>query len=620
MIIRSLTVSGENKVSSALFFERGANIVVGASDTGKSYVVQCIKFILGAEEPPKPIDESTGYTTLTVQFEHDDGSGFTLTRELSEKAPIFLYEPGCSPRKLKTKHKFGDLNNLSNYFLDKISLSDKKLLQGKEKLTTTSLSLRNLEKLFVIDETRIVAEYSPLGTGQNNEATTELSLLRTLLTGVDDSEVASIKKELASKSTLRQKVSTVEYLLERLYPEGKVPLETEIDELEENLEAQETLLELRERELNALISENDHLLNFKQSISVNLSAAVESLAENQGLMDRLVSLQGKYRSDAERLLGISEASGLLELYEEVLCPTCGSKVPHDHFENSPTDILPAVEAESAKIDFHLNELSVALADLGNTISTEQTSINSLKDILFNIEQKLSMSFTDVLDAVNGIRDKCNELKRKILALRHKASSFDELSHELDLLKEKLDEKQDDYAIPDFDSEIKQLSAAVESVLARWDFPNHKPTEFDTKKRDLVIAGKRRPHFGKGYRAIGFSSFVIGLMQHLAPLGRHPGFVVLDSPLTTYKQADQDRGEEQSEADKIAGDMVYSFYSDVAENYKDRQIIILDNQEPDVSLIPSVTYYHFSKNRNMGRFGFFPPVDGKNYSQAKREPR
>nr|WP_298114076.1 AAA family ATPase [uncultured Pseudomonas sp.] len=617
MIIRSLTVSGENKVSSALFFERGANIVVGASDTGKSYVVQCIKFILGAEDPPKPIDESTGYTTLTVQFENDDGSGFTLTRELSEKAPIYLYEPGCSPRKLKTKHQFGDLNNLSNYFLDKISLSDKKLLQGKEKLTTTSLSLRNLEKVFVIDETRIVAEYSPLGTGQNNEATSELSLLRTLLTGVDDSEVASIKKDLASKSTLKQKVSTVEYLLERLYPEGRVPLETEIDELEENLEAQETLLELRERELNALISENDHLLNFKQSISINLSAAVETLAENQGLMDRLVALQGKYRSDAERLLGISEASGLLELYEEVLCPTCGSKVPHDHLENSPTDILPAVEAERAKIDFHLNELSVALADLGNTISTEQTSINSLRDILLNIETKLSMSFTDVLEAVNGIRDNCNELKRKILALRHKASSFDELARELDLLKGKLDEKQDDYAIPDFDSDLKQLAAAVENVLERWDFPNHKPTEFDTKKRDLVIGGKRRPHFGKGYRAIGFSSFVIGLMQHLSPLGRHPGFVVLDSPLTTYKQADQDRGEEQSEADKIAGDMVYSFYSDVAENYNNRQIIIFDNQEPDVSLIPSVTYYHFSKNRNMGRFGFFPPVDGKDYSKAKR---
>lgn len=228
-----------------------------------------------------------------------------------------------------------------------------------------------------------------------------------------------------------------------------------------------------------------------------------------------------------------------------------------------------------------------------------------------------MSFTDVLDAVNGIRDNCNELKRKILALRHKASSFDELAHELDLLKGKLDEKQNDYAIPDFNNELKQLSAAVENVLARWDFPNHKPTEFDTKKRDLVIAGKRRPHFGKGYRAIGFSSFVIGLMQHLAPLGRHPGFVVLDSPLTTYKQADQDRGEEQSEADKIAGDMVYSFYSDVAENYKDRQIIIFDNQEPDVSLIPAVTYYHFSKNRNMGRFGFFPPVDGKDYSQVQR---
>lgn len=617
MIIRSLTVSGENKVSSALFFERGANVVVGASDTGKSYVVQCIKFILGAEDPPKPIDESIGYTTLTVQFEHDDGSGFTLTRELSEKAPIYLYEPGCSPRKLNTKHKFGDLNNLSNYFLDKISLSDKKLLQGKEKLTTSSLSLRNLEKLFVIDETRIVAEYSPLGTGQNNEATSELSLLRTLLTGVDDSKVASIKKDLASKSNLKQKVSTVEYLLERLYPEGRVPIETEIDELEKELEEQEIILELRDRELSALVSENDHLLNLKRGISESISVADVALAENEGLRDRLVALEGKYRSDRERLIGISEASGLLELYEEVLCPTCGSKVPHEHLENSPTDIMPAVEAEIAKIDFHLNELSDALTDLSITISTDQASTSKMRIELSIIEQKLSMSFADVLKAVNGVRDNCNVLKRKILALRYKANSFDELSRELDLLKERLDEKQEDYSIPDFDSELKQLSLAIENVLERWDFPNHRPTEFDVKKRDLVIGGKRRPHFGKGYRAIGFSSFAIGLMQHLSPLGRHPGFVVLDSPLTTYKQADQDRGEEQTEADKIAGDMVYSFYSDVAENYKNRQIIIFDNQEPDVSLIPSVTYYHFSKNRNMDRFGFFPPVDGKDYSKSKR---
>jgi hypothetical protein len=40
---------------------------------------------------------------------------------------------------------------------------------------------------------------------------------------------------------------------------------------------------------------------------------------------------------------------------------------------------------------------------------------------------------------------------------------------------------------------------------------------------------------------------------------------------------------------------------IAEN----QIIIFDNQEPDLDLIPLMNYQHFTKNVNVGRYGFFP---------------
>ena len=52
-------------------------------------------------------------------------------------------------------------------------------------------------------------------------------------------------------------------------------------------------------------------------------------------------------------------------------------------------------------------------------------------------------------------------------------------------------------------------------------------------------------------------------------------------------------------------MVYAFYRDLCDSDKDRQVIIFDNQEPDNDLKQLMKYEHFSKNHNVGRYGFFP---------------
>ena len=112
-----------------------------------------------------------------------------------------------------------------------------------------------------------------------------------------------------------------------------------------------------------------------------------------------------------------------------------------------------------------------------------------------------------------------------------------------------------------------------------------------------------PEWESGY--IRFSAFVIGLMNYLCGKNRHAGFLVLDSPLTTYKERDEISSCEEGEQAFIANNLIYAFYRNLCDFYNDKQIIVLDNQEPSKDIQDSMNYVHFSKNEHIGRYGFFP---------------
>src|SRR5947209_6842385 len=81
--LRELRLSGLSKPPAIMTFVPGANIIAGASDTGKSYLFRCIDFVLGGEEMGKKVDEDEGYSTLQLQFENESGKPLTLSRQLS---------------------------------------------------------------------------------------------------------------------------------------------------------------------------------------------------------------------------------------------------------------------------------------------------------------------------------------------------------------------------------------------------------------------------------------------------------------------------------------------------------------------------------------------------------
>lgn len=78
--IRKILLRGNSVQDAYVDFYKGANILAGESDTGKSYLVSCLDYILGAEKLKK-LKEATDYTHLYVEFENDEGV-LTLKRGL----------------------------------------------------------------------------------------------------------------------------------------------------------------------------------------------------------------------------------------------------------------------------------------------------------------------------------------------------------------------------------------------------------------------------------------------------------------------------------------------------------------------------------------------------------
>ena len=143
----------------------------------------------------------------------------------------------------------------------------------------------------------------------------------------------------------------------------------------------------------------------------------------------------------------------------------------------------------------------------------------------------------------------------------------------------------------------EFATAVQEILRKWTFPELGRVVYDTSSEDIVITRKARSDNGKGFRAITYAAFMIALLREARRKKlSHPGFVLLDSPLVTYREPDEHMGE----GVKLA------FYHGLAEELGSAQVIVLENEEPPEDIKKSISFTGFTKNPSMGRYGLFPP--------------
>ncbi|WP_318432692.1 AAA family ATPase [Photobacterium leiognathi] len=607
MIINKIELLGEGRPTACLEFRKGLNVIVGPSNTGKSYVIQCLKYALGANNKPKKIKQSNGYTDVKLTLE-DKGHLTVITRNLIDGKKVNIEEidtKGVSTtEELKIKHA-KDFSNLSNYLLRKFGLNDKLLLKGKEKLTNASMSLRILEQVLIMDEARIVGEHSPLGSGDNAERTLETSFLRTLLTDLDDKEVKELIPKIKNFNKNIAKINELQGIVDTIYPYETDILMNQKDELLKGITGLEKKYSLINDKVTSYFSSSKTHIDLKEKILKDIDVVSNQISEDKVLKSRFELLTVKYSSDKDRLMAISESTMQFQNYSYVSCPACKQSISADKEVDTEKmlSVLDSTIAEIKKIDSKIEDLKCAIFDIEDSIKNNEENLKELRLEIESIDNKTKSS-TLIFDIseFNKIHTEIIENQRELYNIEHKINEKSRITDEISSLSLKNKDLEVEYSQSEYSNEQVAFSKKVEAILKRWGFPDYKPTTYDKVTRDLVIGDSPRVDFGKGYRALSCSAYIIGLMEVMAE--RHPKFVVLDSPITTFKEADRDAGDEIAPEDEVAEDVIYSFYSDLCDSYLDKQIIVFENREPDTALIEKMKYMRFTRKKNDGRYGFF----------------
>ena len=147
-------------------FGPGLNVIYGASETGKSFIVEAIDFMLGGRPPLRDIPERIGYDRILMGVETLDGGTFTLQRSVDGgRFRVFSELHFASPaevggaQELSEVHSDRSTDNLSTFLLEKCQLAHKRLRRNKRG-DTNSLSFRHLARLVIVTETEITEQRS----------------------------------------------------------------------------------------------------------------------------------------------------------------------------------------------------------------------------------------------------------------------------------------------------------------------------------------------------------------------------------------------------------------------------------------------------------------------------
>jgi uncharacterized coiled-coil DUF342 family protein len=622
--IKGLAFHSPRKQPAILRFESGLNVVWGASNVGKSFAVKAIDFMLGAKDPIADIPERVRYDKATLLLGSRERGLFTLQRSLSGKG-FLLHDGdkleagiGDEGRRLSERHSQGKTDNLSGYLLEIINLLNKVVCRN-QKGEAKNLSFRMLSRLVLIKEGDIIKEFSPILSGQYTDKTSEISTFKMLLTGLDDSaQVAedSAKKDLTSlRKTNLAKIELIEELITEIRAElgqdgrSRSELEERANAIQQQIGEQESVIRAIGREIDGLQSQRRELSNEYEEVQ-------DRIQEIGAQLKRFELLKISYRSDIDRLEFIRESGSVFYHMEAVPCPLCGTP-PDEQPRSEPLDrdiesVVRAAMAESDKIQNLLEDLDDTIAALHEERAELTTHATTLTPGLEELHQQIAKVTAPISEAQVGLQ----ALVQQQAQIQSHLQQFDRLGSYLQkksTLEAETPEPEKPSAEPVVKADLSttvldQYAETVLELLQAWNFPDADRVHFDKKEMDLVINGQLRSTNGKGVRAVVHAAMTIGLMKFCQQQDLpHPGFVVLDSPLWAYKPPEQDGRSEVTEEDRrlINSDVKPRFYEYLSHHLRDAQVIVMENAAPPQDLQDTGQIIHFTKRRDVGRYGLFP---------------
>ncbi|MBX3564379.1 MAG: AAA family ATPase [Sphingomonas sp.] len=608
--LRSLRVTGPGKTDAEMTFEAGLNVVSGPSDTGKSYLVEAIDFMLGGQTPPRQIPESVGYDRAHLVIESKSGTRYELTRALDggDFQLRDLSSDDDAAVTLAGRHSSTDPDNISTFLLRLVGLDQKRLRKNVNN-ELQNLSFRNLAALLIVDEETIIKKSSPILSGESTQKTAQVSLFKLLLTGVDDSALVATKKPAIAKAEIEGQIAVLDELIADYESDLKELTESSADELVEQLDRLDASIAASERAMSAERAQFEEQEQARRDAWRTAERIQGRQAEISGLKERFALLDQSYTSDLQRLESIAEAGAYFVALPQGTCPLCGAPAGDHRHDGVAQDgdvdrLREACDSEIAKIRQLQSELATAVSDLDGERDALGAGASNARLRFDTADALVRETLAPALSAARRQVDELYSVRadvKRALTLVDRIAAMTARRAEAHAALGSAGRSNDERpGLPA--ASVQAISVAVEELLDAWRFPHEKPVYFDETRQDMVLGSRRRGDQGKGLRAITHAAFTIGLQQAIRTLGRDSaGFIVLDSPLVTFREADHD--DELAPDQKVA--VKQAFYADLAGRADLSQIIVFENEDPDPALRSQLTIQLFSKQDSSGRYGFFP---------------
>lgn len=602
--LSTLSLRGKGKKNAEVTFYQGLNLISGASNTGKTFIFQCIDFIFGGRDVPKNIDERKGYDLVLLELRTYNRRILTLRRDFADKK-MYKYEcelneiDNIAPIEIKNQHDKEDPDNVSTILLDICKAPYKNVVKNQKGITV-SFSFRDFVHISMLSEKRIIDSISPIYPEDSMYTNTKSkSAFRTIMTGKDDTFYSENNQKKDVKLGAKAKLEIVESMI--------LDTRISIEEISRELEGRNFDIEEFEREINNLenqITDKNSTLNTLQMARDSQWRELQKIKSEKMLLvesvKRFKLLRKNYELDLERLDFIEEAIFFTEQLVDVKCPVCDSP-----FKTEEVDVKNGILAELKKTRMQLSDLISTITETQEKEHVMSLKIKEIKTVLEKIDQIIEGELQPIIFEFKNKIENLIDLRDKFKMMEFNKDKLEKLIKDQEELKDKINAKK---AKVEFSNDINQnslklFSQIVQDILTDWQLEEVINVKFDDVKKDIVINGKDKEGFGKGYASILNSAFVMGVLKYAIKLGLpHPKIIILDSPLTTYKEKDV---KEDSSKQEVKEEVKNAFFESL-NNYKENvQFIILENIEPKKEIQKNINYYRFTRNKLIGRYGFIP---------------
>ncbi len=596
----------DREARTRLDFSPKFSFIYGASNTGKSFAVKAIDFMLGGSKELPDITERRPYRRLEMGLTLSPNDEVVLERAIVG-GDFEIRGDGGNSKILSARHNRDADDNLSNFLLKHLGM-DGQFIAIDKSGTKRSLSFRDVVRLCITDETSIQSETSPALSGNPSFAPAEKNIFKYMLTGEDDSALITQVKQKdfstgrsAQVRMLDEMLSEVNAEIEDNYPDS--------EELDAKLEDIQHQLDRLENEISFARNSVRSKLERKKSLIAEVSRDQQRVNDIAVTLENFDQLLAVYRSDVLRLEAIEEAGFLLSLTANETCPVCGAPPEaqvHEHALGEIEAARAAAEIEIGKIKSHQGELALTIEDTTAELAKTGDRLLSNREKLNLLEVELAAALPDSdanMRMLSEVIPKRDRVKRGLELLLRR----DTLTKQRDTVaKGKRAVAPSNVQLGVSTTTAQEFAGEVGKILLAWGFPGECRTFFDLDGTfDLIIDGKKRSNNGKGVRAITHAAFKVALLSFCKTRNLpHPGFLVLDTPLITYRDPMRSKAGPLSADENViaSSDLKQKMFAHLSSLSSRGQLIIFDNADPPAKAEDFAVLEAFTNDPDEGRQG------------------